>query len=231
MTLFDRIVSEILSESVDVSKVNDAIDNTYEVVINYHSKGEDNNTGERLIQPVAYGTTKAGYPVIRAYQPYGDTTTKTPSWKFFRLDRIDNWKPITANKFNMPPGMGYEARLGKFNKGGDETMEQVFNIAKFGMDRYQKGVGNEKGVSGPVTKNDAVVNKGNTNNTNPTMAQEPNTPKEVNGPVTKQDVKKANGNDDNLDRLKANLANQDYITKAMNDAEYGEDNNEEQPNI
>jgi hypothetical protein len=110
-------------------------------------------------------------------------------------------------------------------------MAQVFNIAKFGMARYQEGVGNEKGVSGPVTKNDAVVNKGNTNNTNPTMAQEPNTPKEVNGPVTKQDVKKANGNDDNLERLKANLANQDYITKAMNDAEYGEDNNEEQPNI
>jgi hypothetical protein len=115
MTLFDRIVSEILSESVDVSKVNDAIDNTYEVVINYHSKGEDNNTGEKLIQPVAYGTTKAGYPVIIAYQPYGDTTTKTPSWKFFRLDRIDNWLAITANKFSMPPGMRYEARLGKFN--------------------------------------------------------------------------------------------------------------------
>ena len=115
MTIFEGIVKEILSEGADVSSVNDAINKTYEVVISYHTKGKNENTGERLIQPVAYGTTTAGYPVIRAFQPYGDTTTKTPSWKYFRLDRITDWRPLKSHKFSKPPGMGFETRLGKFN--------------------------------------------------------------------------------------------------------------------
>ena len=127
--LLYEIYKELLSENVSLDKVNDAIDNTYEVMINYHSNGEDIATGERVIQPVAYGLTKSGNPVIRAFQPYGDTTSKVPSWKFFRLDRISFWKGLYNNKFKEPPGT-YNAE-GNFNKNGDKTMSIVYKIANF----------------------------------------------------------------------------------------------------
>ena len=127
--LLYEIYKEILSENVSLDKVNDAIDNTYEVMINYHSNGEDIATGERIIQPVAYGLTKSGNPVIRAFQPYGDTTSKVPSWKFFRLDRISFWKGLYNNKFKEPPGT-YNAE-GRFNQNGDKTMSIVYKIANF----------------------------------------------------------------------------------------------------
>ena len=78
----------LLSESVSINSVNDAIDTHTRIIINYHTKGEDIATGARIIEVYAYGLTKAGNPVIRAFQPYGDTTSRVPSWKFFRLDRI-----------------------------------------------------------------------------------------------------------------------------------------------
>ena len=103
MSLLKEIIEELLLENIATSRVYDAIRNKYEVTINYHSNGKDIATGERLIQPVAYGLTKAGNPVIRAYQPQGDTTTKIPSWKFFRVDRIDSWTPHKENIFEEPP--------------------------------------------------------------------------------------------------------------------------------
>lgn len=66
MSLFSEIVREVLKEGVDVKSVNDSIDNTYSVVINY--KGEEGtHTGRRVIQPVAYGTTQKGFPAIRDF--------------------------------------------------------------------------------------------------------------------------------------------------------------------
>ena len=78
----------------------------------------------------AYGVTKAGNPVIRAFQPYGDTRSKVPSWKFFRLDRISYWKE-TNQTFSEPASDIYKG-LGDFNPDGDETMGIVYKIAKFG---------------------------------------------------------------------------------------------------
>ena len=66
MTLFEEIVAEVLTEDVNVGKINDAITRSYEVKINYESE-DDKASGERIIQPVAYGLTKTGKPVIRAY--------------------------------------------------------------------------------------------------------------------------------------------------------------------
>ena len=233
MSLFGEILQS-LNESVDVNAVNDAINKRYEVVMTYHSKGEDKNTGQRLIQPVAYGTTKAGYPVIRAYQPYGDTTTKTPSWKFFRLDRIGEWRPLTMHTFNQPPGASKEALLGSFNPNGDETMSQVYNIANFGGGKQIKSVTPEKNISGPVTKNDVVNRNGNTQTKQQSLQQAPT------GPVSKQDVKNANEpeipksgqtNQSNTERLAKKLSDRDYLSQAMTDAEYWADDNEEQENI
>ena len=151
MSFFSDIVESILlTEGVPVGKVNDAIDRTYEVEINYRTDGKDNATGKRIIQPVAYGLTKAGNPVIRAFQPYGDTTSKIPSWKFFRLDRIIGWKPKFKQKFTeAPPGM-HNAE-GNFNPNGDKTMSVVYNIAQFG-NKKQRPNTQVADNGGPVEK-------------------------------------------------------------------------------
>ena len=130
MELFENILNKLLlTESVSVNEVEEAIDKHIRVIINYHSKGEDNNTGARVIEVYAYGLTKAGNPCIRAFQPYGDTTSRVPSWKFFRLDRISDWKP-TKQTFNRPADFYYK-NLGDFNPNGDETMSIVYKIAQF----------------------------------------------------------------------------------------------------
>jgi len=131
MKLLEDILNDILlNESVSVNDVESAIDNHNRIIINYHSKGENNNTGARVIEVYAYGLTKAGNPVIRCFQPYGDTTTRVPSWKFFRLDRISAWKP-TEQTFSRPADFYYSG-LGEFNPNGDETMSVVYKIAQFG---------------------------------------------------------------------------------------------------
>lgn len=124
---------QVLTESPSVDEVTKAIDGKYRVIINYHSKGEDEATGPRMIEVYAYGLTKAGNPVIRAFQPYGDTTSRVPSWKFFRLDRISEWQP-TKQRFSRPASEIYHG-LGDFNPNGDETMSVVYKIAKFGNER------------------------------------------------------------------------------------------------
>lgn len=120
---------ELLTESVSIGEINNAIDTHTRILINYHTRGEDNNTGARIIEVYAYGLTKAGNPVIRAFQPYGDTTSRVPSWKFFRIDRISYWKS-TGQKFSRPASEYYKG-MGLFNPNGDMTMKVVYKIAKF----------------------------------------------------------------------------------------------------
>ena len=76
MTLFERIVYDLLNEDVSISKVNDAINNTYEVKINYKSN-TDKCSLHVLFNQLAYGLSKSGNPVVRAFQPFGDTQTKS----------------------------------------------------------------------------------------------------------------------------------------------------------
>lgn len=129
--MLTELLQEILlKESVSVNDIDDAMDNHKRVIINYHSKGEDVATGARVIEVYAYGLTKAGNPVIRAFQPYGDTTTKVPSWKFFRLDRISAWED-TGQTFSRPASEIYRG-LGDFNPDDDKTMSIVYKIATFG---------------------------------------------------------------------------------------------------
>lgn len=146
MTLFERIVYDLLNEDVSISKVNDAINNTYEVKINYKSN-TDSASGARIIQPVAYGLSKSGNPVVRAFQPFGDTQTKVPSWKFFLLNGIKYWKPLKKQKFTKPE---------KFNPNGDKTMSIVYNIAKF--DEPRQNIKTQPKTTGPVTKTNVINN-------------------------------------------------------------------------
>lgn len=129
MTLRGLLQEAILEESASVDDVISAIDGHNRVIINYHTDGKDKADGPRVIEVYAYGITTAGNPVIRAFQPFGDTTTSVPRWKYFRLDRIVEWRP-TEQKFTRPASDYYKG-LGEFNKNGDKTMATVFKIADF----------------------------------------------------------------------------------------------------
>lgn len=127
--VFGGILEQILlNESASVENVVKAMDNHSKVIINYHSDGKDEHSGTRVIEPITYGLTKAGNPVIRAYQPYGDTTTNTPGWKMFRLDRISYWEETKEKFYNVPNIPGQEANID-----GDETMSTVIKTFRSTM--------------------------------------------------------------------------------------------------
>lgn len=200
MELLERIYNSLLlTESVGVDEVNDALDNHKRVIINYRSKGEDKNTGARVIEVYAYGLTKAGNPCIRAFQPYGDTTSRVPSWKFFRLDRIIEWKP-TEQTFDKPADFYYK-NLGNFNPNGDETMSVVYKVAKFGNDQIpQVSVNDDPKTKEDVYKTDSETRmerlKQQVNNPiklsdikiGDAFKQAKQTPKPTGEPKTKEDV-------------------------------------------
>ena len=200
MELLERIYNSLLlTESVSVDEVNDALDNHKRVIINYCSKGEDKNTGARVIEVYAYGLTKAGNPCIRAFQPYGDTTSRVPSWKFFRLDRIIEWKP-TEQTFDRPADFYYK-NLGDFNPNGDETMSVVYKVANFGNDQMpQASVNDDPKTKEDVYKTDSETRmerlKQQVNNPiklsdikiGDAFKQSKQTPKPTGEPKTKEDV-------------------------------------------
>ena len=200
MELLERIYNSLLlTESLGVDESNDALDQPKRVIINYRSKGEDKNTGARVIEVYAYGLTKAGNPCIRAFQPYGDTTSRVPSWKFFRLDRIIEWKP-TEQTFDRPADFYYK-NLGNFNPNGDETMSVVYKVAKFGNDQIpQVSVNDEPKTKEDVYKTDSETRmerlKQQVNNPiklsdikiGDAFKQAKQTPKPTGEPKTKEDV-------------------------------------------
>lgn len=129
----ENILSKLIRESVSNGQVLDAIDNRYYVRIKYDDgkDGNKNNSkGVRIIQPVAFGTTKSGYPVIRAFQINGNSLRGAPNWKFFRLDRIKSWYPMKRKKaYNLP-----DEKYGKYNHYGDKTMGIFVKNASFNKD-------------------------------------------------------------------------------------------------
>lgn len=202
MKLLEKTINKILlKETVSINDVESAIDNHNKVIINYHSKGEDNNTGARVIEVYAYGLTKAGNPVIRCFQPYGDTTSRVPSWKFFRLDRISAWEP-TKQVFSRPADEYYKG-LGEFNENGDETMSVVYKIATFDnnipntSDYSQSGPKTKQNLYRTDTERDMERLKQQVDNPiklddikiNDAFKQlNQNTPAPTSGPKTKQDL-------------------------------------------
>lgn len=192
MSFFSEIVTSLLTENISIGSVNDAIDRTYEVEINYRTNGEDKATGKRIIQPVAYGLTKAGNPVIRAFQPYGDTTSKTPSWKFFRIDRITSWKPKYKQIFKQaPPGM-FSAE-GEFNPNGDKTMSVVYNIAQFNNKPKHSDL--QTGDNGGPVKKDKIKKKHYSYKDNETLKKIDGLRKQLDNPIYISDILKKDSDD------------------------------------
>lgn len=183
--LLKNLIRGLLNESVSIGEINSALDTHKRVIITYHTKGEDKHIGARVIEVYAYGLTKAGNPVIRAFEPYGDTTTKVPRWKFFRLDRISSWKE-TEQTFDRPASFFYK-NLGDFNPNGDETMSIVYKITSFDNET-PTAVSSSPMMSNGKTKSDNDVYKTDTERRMERLRQQ------LNSPITLDDLKKAYDN-------------------------------------
>ena len=127
MKLYNLFESLIL-ESASRDQIMDAIDRKYRVNIYY--AGDDNTAaGKRHIEVYAFGLTKNGNPVIRAFQLFGNSDTIVPDWKLFRLDRITRWEPTNMQFYTPVSSRG--SGIAQFNPNGDGSMSTVYKIAQF----------------------------------------------------------------------------------------------------
>lgn len=126
LNLFD-ILQNVLNEAVSSEDVNDAINNKFQVIINYRDD-KSRAIEKRLIEPYVYGLSKAGNEVFRAYQYEGDTFRGKPKWKLFRLDRVESWNPTNQHFNQQPNERGWNAE--HYNE-NDGSMPTVLNSVKF----------------------------------------------------------------------------------------------------
>lgn len=164
MKYLNILIESIINEEVNIPKITDAIRKRKPVRITYEADEDSKGNGERIIHPVAYGISKAGNMVLRAFQPYGDTKTKVPHWKLFRVDKIKNFNILWKRQsFSEPPGQ-FNGE-GKYNPNGDDSMSQVYLNANFqnaidfamgkkgqGLMRYNKQREEEKLANDPLYK-------------------------------------------------------------------------------
>ena len=135
--IFKRLLRESMYTygSPDPQTVQDAIANKNYVRIRYDDEDYGSRIGtkknSRLIMPFALGISKAGNPVLRAFQINGGTRRGIPKWKLFRLDRIKNWATMSKKQFHQTPDeLGYDNAF-PFNKYGDKSMRGVSKLADF----------------------------------------------------------------------------------------------------
>lgn len=126
MKLQNSLKSLIL-EIASIESVIDAIKNKRVMGTSYDGD-EPGGKGQRLIEPVCVGISKAGNRVVRAWEREGASHTATigsqplPGWRLFRLDKTFTFLP-TSEVFNeMRPG---------FNPNGDKSMISVEAVANF----------------------------------------------------------------------------------------------------
>lgn len=154
MTIFEQILREtnLLTEAVDVHSITTAIEKMLRVRMVYNDGKKDREgKKERIIFPIAYGLSKSGNPVVRAFEVYGsakrgynrstnDRATakhspnwpeqknseyyrEMPQWKLFRCDRIVSWS-------NEKKSFKDEKdKLVGLNPDGDNGMSQIFSIS------------------------------------------------------------------------------------------------------
>lgn len=126
MKLYNTVKSLIL-EIASIDSIVNAIKNRDKIVI-YYDGDEPGGRGLREIEPVCFGYSKAGNPVLRAWDNEGASHTAykgeqpLPGWRLFRADKILSFRP-TGEKFNeMKPN---------YNPNGDKSMTRVIINAVF----------------------------------------------------------------------------------------------------
>lgn len=136
-----RINEAVLGSSnanVSPEKIYKSLDNHWAAVIRYRSKvdKEGKHIKKRYIFPVAFGVSKAGNDVIRAYQINGDTNTIIPKWKFFRYDRIISWENKTFT--NIDTKELKKILNAPYNENGDKLMIKIYKQATLGRRSKKK---------------------------------------------------------------------------------------------
>jgi hypothetical protein len=120
MTTLYETYQQVLNEAVANYKIINAIKN--KLTVRFYYDGDKNNQkGYREGDIYAFGESTKGNPVIRVYQLRGTTASRVPEWKMFRVDKIRDMEYI--GEFERPQA--------KFNAGGDNSMQQVYNIVEF----------------------------------------------------------------------------------------------------
>jgi predicted DNA-binding transcriptional regulator YafY len=120
---FKGLIFEIASNKTVV----DAITKKQVCVI-YYQGDEPGGNGLRTIEPVCLGYSKAGNPVLRAWDMEGAShraylgKKPLPSWRMFRMDKITMLRP-TGETFTEPKP--------NYNPNGDKSMTRVIVNVKF----------------------------------------------------------------------------------------------------
>ncbi len=99
----------------------DSIRNKRVVEITYQGLREKSKGQRFKVMPVCLGT-KRGRKYIRAWQESGASVRGVPNWKFFRIDRISDWKNQGNLNFQC-------SDLGpNLNQSGDKGMDRILAI-------------------------------------------------------------------------------------------------------
>jgi predicted DNA-binding transcriptional regulator YafY len=94
MKLYNTVKSLIL-EVASIDSIVNAIKTKNKIII-YYDGDEPGGRGLRNIEPVCFGYSKAGNPVLRAWDEEGASHTAykgeqpLPGWRLFRVDKIFN---------------------------------------------------------------------------------------------------------------------------------------------
>jgi predicted DNA-binding transcriptional regulator YafY len=123
------ILNDIILEAAERMEVERAIVNHDRIRINYLGD-ETIKAGERDIEPYVLGLSKAGNPILRAYQYRGVTDTEQPGWKTFRLDKIRDWSELNDMPFRTPISDRVR-NIPKYNPNGDRSMITIYKQARF----------------------------------------------------------------------------------------------------
>lgn len=117
----------LIYEATSMDELIDCIKNK-KVCMIYYDGDVPGGPGLREIEPVAFGTSKAGNKVFRAWEREGashrDYTGEKPlpGWRFFRLDKTKTLQKTGENFLEMRPN---------FNPNGDKSMTSVIIVSKF----------------------------------------------------------------------------------------------------
>jgi len=122
-----NITKSLILEMASIDSVIDAIKKKNRIII-YYDGDEPGGRGLREIEPVCFGYSKAGNPVLRAWDIEGSShrdyigKKPLPSWRLFRLDKVLSFRP-SGEKFDTPRP--------NYNTSGDKGMSRVIINTKF----------------------------------------------------------------------------------------------------
>ena len=120
-------LKSLITEAASIDDIKKSIEQR-QVCSIYYEGDEPGGRGLRVIEPVCFGYSKKGNPVLRAWDKEGAShrgylgKKPLPSWRLFRVDKIITYKPTTEVFTEMQPN---------YNPAGDKSMTKVIINAVF----------------------------------------------------------------------------------------------------